>query len=68
MFGKHTKRQQDARDAPADDTPGMMVTTIQLKLSWSRAGWGCTVSDKDEYKDTEKDVDENKDLMKDTSV
>ena len=69
MFGKHTKRQQDAWDTPADNTQVMMVTTIHLKLSRSGGGGrGCNVADKDEDKDTEKDVDENKDLMKDTSV
>ena len=37
-----------------------MVTTIQLKLSRSRwGGGGGSIADKDEYKDVEKDVDEN---------
>ena len=44
-----------------------MATTIQLKTSRSRGGGG-TVADKDEDKDVEKEVDENKDLMKDNSV
>ena len=46
----------------------MTVTTIQLKLSKSRGGWGVTVAEKDEDKDVEKDVDENKDLMNNDSV
>ena len=36
MFAKHTKRQSDAQDTPTDDTWGIMVTKIQLKLSRSR--------------------------------
>ena len=66
MFTKHTKRQSYARDAPTNDTWGVMVKTIQLKLS--RGGGGGTVAYKDDDKDAEKDVDENKDLMKDNSV
>ena len=58
-------RQPDTRDTPTDDTWRMMVTTIQLKLS--RSGGG-TIADKDEDKDAENDVDENKDLMKNNSV
>ena len=69
MFVKHTKTQSDAQDAPTDATRGIMVTTIQLKLSRSRGGVGVgTIADKDEDKDTEHDVDENKDLMKNDSV
>ena len=67
MFVKHTKTLSDAQDAPTDDTWGIMVTTIQLKLSRSR-GVGGTISDKDEDKDAEKDVGENKDLIKNDSV
>ena len=43
-----------------------MVTKIQLKLSSSTGRGG--VADKDEDKDAENDVDENKDLVKDNSV
>ena len=69
MFVKHTKTQSDAQDAPTDDTRGIMVTTIHLKLSRSRGGGGGgTTADKDEDKDVEKDVDKNKDLMKNDSV
>ena len=60
---QNTKRQPDALDAPTDNTRGMMVATIQPKLS--RSGGGDTKAEKDEEKDVEKDVDENKDLMKD---
>ena len=63
-LAKDTKRQSDAQDDPTDDTRGMMVTIIQLKLSRIRGGGRGTISDKDEDNDTEKDVDENKDLMK----
>ena len=68
VCSKHTKRQLDAQDAPTDNTWGIMVTTINLKLSRSGEGGGGTVADKDEDKDAGKDVDENKDLMKDNSV
>ena len=46
------------------------MTTIQLKLIRSRGGWGGvgTIADKDEDKDVENVVDENKDLMKNDSV
>ena len=70
-FLKTPKRQPESQDAPNKDTWGIMVTTIQLKLSRSR-GWGGTIADKDEdkdaEKDAEKDADEKKDLMKDNSV
>ena len=68
MFVKHTKTQSDAQEAPTNDTWGIMVTTILLKLSRSR-GVGCvdTIADKDEEKDVEKDVDEKKDLMNNNS-
>ena len=61
------KGNPDARDAPTDNTRGIMLTTIQLKLSRSRGGGG-TVEDKDEDKDVEKDVDKNKYFMKDNLV
>ena len=41
-----------------------MVTKIQMKMSRS----GDTVADKEEEKDSGKDVDENNNLMKDSSV
>ena len=60
--------QSNSQDAPTDGTQGIMVTTIQPKLSSSRGcGEGGTIADKDEDKDAEKDVDENKDLMKNDS-
>ena len=37
---KTHKTQSDAQDAPTDDTRGIMVTTIQLKLSRSRGDGG----------------------------
>ena len=40
VFLKHTKRQSDARDAPIDNTGGVMVKTIQIKLSRSGGGGG----------------------------
>ena len=67
MFVKHTKTQSDAQDAPTDDTRGVMVTKIQLKLSRSKGGVG-TIEEQDEDKDAEKDVDENKVLLKDNLV
>ena len=66
VFEKHTESHSEARDAPTSDTRGIVVTTIQLKLSRSRRG--CKVADKDEDKDAEKDADENKDFIKDNSV
>ena len=48
---------------------GMMVKKIQLRLSRIRGGGGGgMVAYKNEDKDAEKDLDENKDLMKDNSV
>ena len=45
------------------------MTTIQLKLVRSMGGGeGGKVADKDEGKDAENDVDENKNFMKDNSV
>ena len=49
----------------------MTVTKILMKLSRIRGmgwGWVGTVADKDDDKDLEKDVDEQKYLMKDNSV
>ena len=68
MFVKHTQTQSEAQDAPTDHTQGILVTTIQLKLSRSRGGGGGMIADKDEDKDSEKGVDENKDMMKNDSV
>ena len=72
MFVKHTKTQSDAQGAPTDDMRGIIVTAIHLKLSSSRGGGGGgggeAISDKDEDKDAEKGVDENKGLIKNNSV
>ena len=45
-----------------------MVTMIKLKLSSSRGEEEGTVAYNDEDKYMEKDLDKNKDLMKDNSV
>ena len=67
VFSKHTKRQPDDQDAPNDDTRGMMVKTIHLKLSRS-TGEGGKAAEKDKDKNAERGVEENKYLMKDNSV
>ena len=46
----------------------MMVTKIHLKLSRITGGGEGMIAHKDEDNDAEKDVDVNKDLMKDNSV